>query len=223
MPNQLSDEQRQLAVSFITTEHFTLQTARTVTTSESSGRATLFLSTLSSALVALGFVAQRGGFNHDFDIFALLVLPPIAFLGLITFQRAMQSALEDSLYAQGMNRIRQFYVELVPEMRRYFILPTRDTRRNPPPGNVPIMWQAFLTFAAAIGVVNSVLVGAIVGIAVDLVLSPSIMVLIVLGIAVALLGIAGHYLYQQRQWADAHRRVTYLDDSAPAPASPDRP
>ncbi len=83
MTDQLADWQRQFAVTFMTTEQFTLQTARSTTTAEAHGRATLFLSTLSSALVALGIVAQTSAFGQPFGIFARLVLPPIAFLGII--------------------------------------------------------------------------------------------------------------------------------------------
>jgi hypothetical protein len=44
---------RSVAVSFITTEHFTLQGARASTVAESTGRATMFLGAVSAGLVAL--------------------------------------------------------------------------------------------------------------------------------------------------------------------------
>ena len=42
------------AVTFVTTEHFTLQGARSSTIAEATGRATMFLGTVSGGLVALG-------------------------------------------------------------------------------------------------------------------------------------------------------------------------
>jgi hypothetical protein len=45
---------RPAAVTVLTTEHFTLQGARAATISESTGRATMFLSSVSGGLVALG-------------------------------------------------------------------------------------------------------------------------------------------------------------------------
>ena len=48
---------RSAAVSFVTTEHFTLQGARASTIAESVGRATMFLTSVSGGLVALGLVA----------------------------------------------------------------------------------------------------------------------------------------------------------------------
>ena len=42
--------------TFATTEHFTLQTARSNTVSEANGRATVYLAALSSNLIALAFI-----------------------------------------------------------------------------------------------------------------------------------------------------------------------
>jgi hypothetical protein len=46
------------AVTFATTEHFNLQTARAVTVSEANGRAAIYLAALSSNLIALAFIGQ---------------------------------------------------------------------------------------------------------------------------------------------------------------------
>ena len=48
---------RPAAVTFVTTEHFTLQGARAATIAESTGRATMFLGSVSAGLVALGLIA----------------------------------------------------------------------------------------------------------------------------------------------------------------------
>lgn len=201
MAERLSDEQRQLAVSFMTTEHFTLQTARSMTTSEANGRSALYLSTLSSALVALGFVAQTSAFGQAFGLFALLVLPPIAFLGVITFQRAIQSGMEDVFYAQGLVRIRSLYVELVPEMQPYFIQSTDERIGGVMPAAISSgRWQLVLTVGAAIAVVNCVVFGAIVGIALDVVLGPPLAVTVLAGVVAGVAAVVGHYTYQQRAW-----------------------
>lgn len=210
----MPEDKRQLAISMMATEHFTLETARGATTSESIGRATVFLSTLSSALVALGFVAQISAFGRSFSVFALLILPPIAFLGLITFQRAVQSGMEDELYSQGMARIRRLYVELIPELRPYFVLPLSEIVG----GSVPVArpagtWQTFLTVGAAIGVINSVVMGAIVGLAVHAVTTPPLWVSASIGIAVTIVAIFGHYRYHFRHWSLVDDR---LRDNLPA-------
>jgi hypothetical protein len=45
-------------MSALVTEHFVLQSAASTTISEASARASLYLFSLSSALVAMGFAAQ---------------------------------------------------------------------------------------------------------------------------------------------------------------------
>jgi hypothetical protein len=48
----------QALLTILTTEHFTLQGARGSTISESSARAALYVGAVSSALIALGFIAH---------------------------------------------------------------------------------------------------------------------------------------------------------------------
>jgi hypothetical protein len=56
-PDQADGDPRPAAVTFVTTEHFTLVSARSSTISESTGRASVFLGAVSGGLVALGLVA----------------------------------------------------------------------------------------------------------------------------------------------------------------------
>src|SRR5439155_6031719 len=91
-----TDEQpRSAAVVFLTTEHFTLQSARASTTAESTGRATLFLSSVSGGLIALGLVATATQIGTPFYTFGLVLLPLLAFVGVVTFERTLQSGIED--------------------------------------------------------------------------------------------------------------------------------
>jgi hypothetical protein len=60
---QQNNEQRSLElssqlVSIMTTEHYNLQTGRSITTAETNGRSTLFVGAVSSGLIALTFVGQ---------------------------------------------------------------------------------------------------------------------------------------------------------------------
>ena len=48
-------------VTFMTTEHFVLQTARSAGISEVNGRAGFYLAAVSSGLIALAFIGQRPG------------------------------------------------------------------------------------------------------------------------------------------------------------------
>lgn len=85
----------------LTTEHFTLQGARSQTMSESSARASVYLFSVSSALVALGFVVQISEVGDVFNVFALAVLPTLYLLGSVTFVRMVECGAEDFRYGSG--------------------------------------------------------------------------------------------------------------------------
>ena len=69
------------AATFVTTEHFNLQTARGLTVSEAKGRACIYLAALSSNLIALAFIGQMSRLGAAFYGFALILLPVLAFVG----------------------------------------------------------------------------------------------------------------------------------------------
>jgi hypothetical protein len=68
-------------VTFASTEHFNLQTARALTVSEANGRASIYLAALSSNLIALAFIGQMSRLGTAFYAFALILLPVLAFVG----------------------------------------------------------------------------------------------------------------------------------------------
>src|ERR1700753_60319 len=99
------------ASSFITTEHFTLQGARAATISESTGRASMFLGAVSGGLVALCLLATATRVGTAFYAFGLAPLPTLTFIGLVTFERVLQSGIEDHDYARRISRLRAFYFD----------------------------------------------------------------------------------------------------------------
>jgi hypothetical protein len=160
---------RQSVVQFMTTEHFTLQTARAAANAEISSRLQLYMTTLSSAIIALALLAQLSELSRAFVAFALVLLPVAYFLGVATHGRLMQAEVEWLAYGQGMSRIRHWYLEVAPEMAPYFVLPATDDPwaslaaigiRGRGPGR----WRGLLTTAPAmVLVVNSVLAGVFAG------------------------------------------------------------
>ncbi len=152
-------------LQFMTTEQFTLRTARAATIAESNGRVSLFIGAVSSAIVALAFIGQTSGMSDAFFVFGLVLFPSLIFLGVITFERVLQTALEDWMYSVEIARIRHFYAELAPEMRRYFTEPVNDDMpwildNAITKGEV---WQFFLTGSGMVGIINSILTGAFAG------------------------------------------------------------
>jgi hypothetical protein len=99
-------ERRRQLLQALTTEHFTLQTARAATIADSNGRSALYLATVSSAVVALAFIGQLAHTGQAFLLFALALLPALVLLGVLTYLRLVQTAVEDLFYARAINRIR---------------------------------------------------------------------------------------------------------------------
>jgi hypothetical protein len=153
------------AATFATTEHFNLQTARAITVSEANGRASIYLAALSSNLIALAFIGQMSRLGVAFYSFALILLPVLAFVGVVTFLRLVQSSLEDIAYAHRIGLLRNFYLRLSPELEPYLVV-VRGTRSAAPFDGerlAPSAWQLTLTTAGMVAVVNSVVVAACAG------------------------------------------------------------
>jgi hypothetical protein len=157
------------ATAFATTEHFNLQTARAVTVSEANGRASIYLAALSSNLIALAFIGQMSRLGTAFYVFALVLLPVVAFVGVVTFVRLVQASVEDLAYAHRIALLRSFYVRHAPELEPYLVV-ADGARSAAPPDRVrvtPSAWQLTLTVAGMVAVVNSVVVAACAGLVLD--------------------------------------------------------
>jgi hypothetical protein len=148
------------AATFATTEHFNLQTARAITVSEANGRASIYLAALSSNLIALAFIGQVSRLGPAFYAFALILLPVLAFVGLVTFVRLVQSSNEEIAYAHRIGLLRTFYLRLSPELEPY-LLTSRETR------SAPSAWQLTLTAAGMVAVINSVVVAVCAGLVLE--------------------------------------------------------
>ena len=125
------------AVTFATTEHFNLQTARALTVSEANGRASIYLAALSGNLIALAFVGQMSQLGAAFYAFALILLPVLAFVGVVTFLRLVQSSIEDIAYAQRIALLRSFYLRVSPELEPYLVAVSETPSAAPVDGKKP--------------------------------------------------------------------------------------
>ena len=117
-------------LQILTTEHWSLLATRSMTWNESFSRASMFLSVLSGAIVALALVAQAADFRGSFLAFAIPLLSVVLFVGVATFGRLSSINNEDSLWVTGMNRIRHAYLEIDPTLERYFVTGTTDDLRG---------------------------------------------------------------------------------------------
>src|SRR4051794_1433600 len=130
------------AAAFATTEHFNLQTARSITVAESNGRASIYLAALSTNLIALAFIGQTSRLGAAFPAFALILLPVMTFIGITTFERLVQSSVEDLAYARRIGVLRGFYLDIGPDPDPYPPLSSPPSERPLPPRRAnPGPWQ----------------------------------------------------------------------------------
>lgn len=175
---------RQELLTALTTEHFTLQGARSQTMSESAARTTLYIGAVSSTLVALGFIGQVSEVGDTFDVFALTVLPTLYLLGAFTFVRLVECGAEDFRYGLAINRIRGYYRQLAGDQANLFLLSGHDDGRGvfenmglPAEGR-----SQLFSFATVVAIINSVIGGSAVAIAAGALGAP-------LGVAAAIGGV----------------------------------
>jgi hypothetical protein len=189
------------AVTFATTEHFNLQTARALTVSEANGRASIYLAALSGNLIALAFVGQMSRLGDAFYAFALILLPVLAFVGVVTLLRLVQSSIEDIAYANRIALLRSFYLRVSPELEPYLIAvsETRSTAPLPAEKPTPGARQLTLTAAGMVAVVNSVLVAACAGLVLEAAGVHSLAIPVAAG---AVMGAAAFTLHERH-----HRRA----------------
>jgi hypothetical protein len=110
----------------LATEHWSLLATRSMTWNEVFSRASMFITVLSAAVVALALVAQATAFGPEFRLFALLVLPVVLLVGFATLIRLGDANTDDFWLMTGMNRLRHAYLELAPELEPYFVTEHHD-------------------------------------------------------------------------------------------------
>jgi len=199
-------------VTMLTTEHYNLQTGRSMTVADANGRCALFIGAVSGALIAIAFIGQASHMGTAFFVFSLVLVPSLLLMGLITFERVLQSAIEDLTYARAITRIRHLYLESAPQLRPSFMLAADDESRQPTlkVGLHPSWWQVFLTTAGMIAAINSVLVGVFVGLLLAALFSFPLLVCTSAGVATFLVSLGLLQRYQWGQWRRLEQDLAVL-------------
>jgi hypothetical protein len=155
----MDDDRQNAFMTALVTEHFVLQGARGQTNAEITGRAALYLATVSSTLIALGFVARD---RSAFVPFAAAVLPSLLILGEFTFIRLVAASIEDLQYLYAIQQIRSYYRSLVPAGLTFFAdIPIGDPRvaATHAMGMSPSSLNVVFTAGGMIAAINSILAG----------------------------------------------------------------
>jgi hypothetical protein len=203
-------------LSALTTEHFTLQSARSSVVVESNGRGQLFLSAVTGVVVGLALVAELDGLGRTFIVFALSLLPALLVLGLTSYLRLAELAVHDALYARAIGRIRTFYVGIEPSARDHWLLPAGDDSHAVmrPAGQRHTAWDHFLHrlshVATAVAALTSVVAGVLYALIGHLgrTSSPALLGVGASGVAITLF--VSLMIDQERRWRRAHRDVPPL-------------
>ena len=182
----------------VATEYSGLLSLRSQVGTEVSFRAGLYFASLSSSVVALGFVAQRG---QSLVLFTLILLPVIFFLGLFTFGRMTQNAVQFIIAGHGIDRIRRFYREIDPDRPELFpdLHPTDSGLMAL--GLFKFRWQGFLAATTTVAIVNAAVAGTAAATLLGSVWTATpIWGLATFGIVVAIAVSAAFLRYQLKVW-----------------------
>lgn len=160
------------ALTILTTEHWSLLSARSLVYNEAFARAGMFLTFLSATLVVLGLISAATGFTREFLFIAAVVLSVDLFVGLATLGRVTSATTDDLRFLAGMNRIRHAYHEMVPGLERYFMSGWYDDMRGifavyattHDPTSRPGVLHGFTTTPGMLGLICASLAGSLAGV-----------------------------------------------------------
>ena len=172
------DPDRAALMSALVTEHFVLQSVAGSTIGESGSRAQLYLSALSSGLVAIGFASAS---TTALTVMAASVLPTVFVLGIFTTARLVDTGIEHISALQRIQKIRAYYGQLHPDAQQFFV--SHDAAAT-----LGVRYSTkslFFTMASMVITVNSVLGGATAGLLAALTLSITPGVAALLGAVIA--------------------------------------
>jgi hypothetical protein len=162
----------------------------------------MFLAAVSGGLVALGLVATASSLGSAFYGFALVLLPTLAFVGFVTFERALQSSIEDTEYARRIALLRGYYLGHAPEIAPYLLSVPRAERllMERVPGD---RWQGYRTVAGMVAVITAVLAGSTAALAAIVIFDHSLAAAVISGTLVALPTMTVMIRYQDVAWERA--------------------
>jgi hypothetical protein len=159
------------AIQILSTEHWSLLSARSLAYNEAFTRGGMFLSFLSMSFVALALLSQAMAFDQQFLIIAAIVLAFDLIIGLTTYGRIMGANADDLRAVHGMSRIRHGYTQIAPIVAPYFVTGTHDDSEgvmisygNPPDTYPAVIWYGLTTSGGMIGLISSMVGGCLAGV-----------------------------------------------------------
>ena len=159
------------ALQILSTEHWSLLSARSLAYNEAFTRGGMFLSFLSMSFVALALLAQGMSFDREFLIIAAVVLAFDLIIGLTTYGRIIGANADDLRAVHGMSRIRHGYTQIAPMVTPYFTTGTHDdpagvmiSYGSPPTTYPAVIFYALTTSGGMIALIVALVGGVLVGV-----------------------------------------------------------
>jgi hypothetical protein len=218
------------AITLLTTEHWSLLSARSLAYNEAFARGGMFLSFLSMSFVALALLSQAMTFGDQFLTVTAVVLAFDLVIGLTTYGRINGANVDDLRAVHGMARIRHAYTEIAPLVDRYFTTPTHDDipslmsaygapSASTPGGN---LLYGLTTSGGMIGLITS-MVGGVLAAVLALILGVDGGAAIWVGVAGTILMLVGLVIltFGRIPHHQAALGVLFPGDERPAPDRPE--
>jgi hypothetical protein len=156
------------ALQILSTEHWSLLSARALAYNEAFTRGGMFLTFLSMSFVALALVSQTMPLGSELLVVAAIVLALDLVLGLTTYGRIIAANHEDFRALHGMARIRHGYTQIAPTVLPYLTTSIHDdvagvmaNYRSGPPNLISNLAYGLTTSGGMIGLIVSVLGGVL--------------------------------------------------------------
>jgi hypothetical protein len=203
-------------VQILSTEHWSLLSARSLAYNEAFTRGGMFLAFLSMSFVGLALVAQALAASRDFLIVTVVVLAFDFVVGLATYGRILAANYEDYLAVQGMARIRHAYGEIAPVVLHYFTSSVHDDLRgvmvsygSPPTTAGGGIFYGLMTSAGMIGLILS-MIGGVLVLVVALIVGASAPLAFVIGGLAGLALLSGLIALTFRYYSAIQQRLSVL-------------
>jgi hypothetical protein len=226
-PTELTDPR---VITILSTEHWSLLTARSLVYNETFTRGGMFLTLLSASLVALGFVYQGGGGGPEFLGVVVAVLALDLFVGLATLGRIIGASSEEFRALQATARIRHAYLEIAPFLAPYLSTASTDDTETvlatygeslDEAGLLLNVGHGLTTMPGMIGVLVAALAGGLAG-SITVGLGGDARLALVLGVATGIVAVVGLTLYFIRTFTIMSAFTEVRFPRTPPPANPPR-
>jgi hypothetical protein len=217
------------AIQILSTEHWSVLTARSLAYNEALVRAAMFLTFLSMSFVGLALLADAVSPGRQFLTVAAIVLAFDFLIGLTTFARVGGANADDLRAMHGMARIRHGYLQAAPLLRPYFTAAVHDDLQSVQAGydaaggTVGSVAYGFTTSIGMVGLIVA-LVGGVLAAVLAMLVGVAAEIAVPIALVASLLILSALVTWILRTVArNGNRLEVKFPAPTPGPAEPEEP